>query len=86
VQFNDVGNALFEFIGAIVAWMNCIKIRKDKKVRGVYWPIWMFYSLWGIWNLYYYPSVNCWWSFAAGAILTVANVVWALTALRYRNN
>lgn len=83
-MFVDYINGLFEFGGAIVTWINSYKIIKDKQVRGVFWPIWIFYTLWGFWNLYYYPAVNCWWSFVGGIFLVSGNTVWVYFAFRYR--
>jgi len=85
-MFNDIGNAIFEFFGAIVVYINIYKIVKDKKVRGVFWPVWIFYSLWGFWNLYYYPSVDCWWSFTSGILLVISNTAWVTLAFKYRKN
>jgi hypothetical protein len=82
----DITNAVFEMGGAIVAAGNCKKIIDDKKVRGVFWPIWVFYTIWGFWNLYYYPAMNCWWSFWAGLLLTISNSIWVYYAWKYRKN
>lgn len=48
---NDIVNSIFEFIGGITAWVNCYKVFKDKKIRGVFWPFVAFFTLWGFWNL-----------------------------------
>jgi hypothetical protein len=83
---NDILNAIFELIGSLLAIMNIVKLIKDKAIRGVYWPIWAFYTAWGFWNLYYYPSVDCWYSFLAGIIMVIANLIWLILAVRYRKN
>lgn len=83
IQLNDLGNALFEFGGAIVTWINVFKLRKDKEVKGVFWPIWVFFSTWGLWNLYYYPSVGHTLSFVSGIILVAGNITWVFLAKKY---
>jgi len=80
---NDIINALFELGGAILTWFNVKKILKDKEVKGVYWPIWLFFTSWGYWNLYYYPSVDHQWSFYAGILLVFGNTVWVSLAWYY---
>jgi len=50
-MFNDYGNTLFEAIGSIMAWLNVKALYKDNEIKGVYWPIYIFYSVWGYWNL-----------------------------------
>jgi hypothetical protein len=29
-----------------------------------------------VWNLYYYPHLDQWWSFAGGLVIVAANVLW----------
>jgi len=81
---NDIMNALFEFIGGLFLWMNVITLYKDKVTRGVYYPTVIFFFLWGIWNLWYYPSLDQWWSFAGGLWLAMANLVWILLFMYYK--
>lgn len=83
---NDLINALFEVGGAITIFMNIMKLYKDKKIRGVLWPIWVFYTLWGFWNIYYYPSLGQNLSFYAGIVLVSGNLWWCLLTLKYRKN
>jgi hypothetical protein len=85
-MLNDVFNALFEFGGSIVGFINVAKLIKDKAVKGVYYPVWIFYTLWGFWNLYYYPSVDCWYSFLGGLFLVLSNLIWVILAIKYRHN
>jgi hypothetical protein len=80
----DLINGSFEFIGAFFTWINAYKLWKDKVVMGVYWPVTAFFSIWGIWNLIYYPSLNQMWSFYGGIILVIGNIMWVVLALYYR--
>lgn len=81
---NDVMNALFEFIGGLFLWMNVITLYKDKATKGIYYPTVIFFFLWGVWNLWYYPSLNQWWSFVGGVWLATANLVWILLFMYYK--
>lgn len=69
-------NAAFELAGAFFTWRNALQLYRDREIRGVYWPAWLFFTAWGLWNLAYYPSLNQWWSFVAGVALVVGNVAW----------
>ena len=80
---NDLINGLFESGGSIVIWLNVLKLYKDRVVKGVYYPIWIFYSWWGLWNLYYYPSLGQWISFTAGLAIVAGNIVWSIMAFYY---
>lgn len=44
----------------------------------------MIFTLWGVWNIYYYPSLNQWCSFAGGLVIVAANALWVGLMLRYR--
>ncbi len=83
---NDIANAVFELGGACLLWINVKKLQADKQVRGVFWPVTGFFGVWGLWNLYYYPSLDQWASFAAGIVLVSANIVWVCLAIHYRKN
>jgi membrane protein YdbS with pleckstrin-like domain len=72
----DQINGLFEFLGALMLARNVLAIYRDKLVRGVHWLPTAFFAAWGVWNLYYYPSLVQWWSFAGGIAIVSVNVVW----------
>ena len=79
----DTINGLFEFCGSIVLWLNVLQTYRDKGYRGV--TVWstFFFSAWGYWNLYYYPSLNQWLSFVGGCAIVAANTVWLALMLYY---
>lgn len=80
---NDLGNGIFEMVGGILSLTNVAKLAKDKSVKGVYWPVTAFFTLWGIWNLYYYPSLGQWCSFSGGVVIVLANLAWVILAIKY---
>lgn len=77
----DIINGLFELVGAFVCWRNALQLYRDREVRGVYWPATAFFAVWGVWNLYYYSSLDQWFSFSAGIILCLGNCAWVVGAL-----
>ena len=79
----DLVNGLFEMFGAVLTWMNAHRLYKDKHIQGVYWPVTAFFTLWGLWNLYYYPALGQWFSFVGGLVLVAGNVVWTFLAIKY---
>jgi hypothetical protein len=80
----DLANGSFEFVGAYGAWRNAYQLYKDKQIKGVYYPIYFFYCAWGLFNLFYYPSLHQWFSTAAGAILVLGNLAWVLLSLKLK--
>jgi hypothetical protein len=83
-MFVDWINGSFEIVGGILSWMNVKKLQKDKHLAGVYWPVTAFFSVWGLWNLFYYPSLDQWVSFVGGLFLVSGNSVWVLLAIKYQ--
>ena len=80
----DYINGLFELVGSYFTWINAWTLYRDKEIKGVYWPATLFFSVWGVWNLYYYPSLHQWASFSAGIILVLGNIAWIFLLARYR--
>lgn len=53
----DMINGIFEGGGAILLSLNIRRLLKDKKVEGISLIPVFFWSAWGFWNLFYYPSL-----------------------------
>lgn len=77
----DMINGGFELLGAFFAWANARRLYRDRELRGVYWPAWAFFTVWGLWNLFYYPSLAQWFSFSAGIALATGNLAWTVMAV-----
>lgn len=84
MQVNDLVNGAFEFIGGLFLWTNVIRLYTDKELKGVNIMPVVFFSSWGYWNLYYYPSLDQWASFVGGLNIVIPNTIWALLAIYYR--
>lgn len=83
MTYADLGNALFELLGAVLQWINVFKLLRDKRVQGVYWPVTAFFAAWGMWNIYFYAAVGTPLSSVAAGFMTTSNVVWVALAIRY---
>jgi len=57
---------------------------KHKKIRGVSLLPTIFFSIWGFWNLFYYPYLGQMISFYAGITVVSANTLWIVLAIYYR--
>lgn len=79
----DIVNAAFEFTGAAFICLSIHKVMKDKVVAGVSWMTLAFFAGWGVWNLWYYPSLEQWASFAGGVALTTTNVAYVVLLIYY---
>jgi hypothetical protein len=79
----DLINGLFESAGGFFISISIVKLHREKLVRGVSWMHVAFFSSWGFWNLYFYPYLGQWLSFAGGAFLFAANTIWLLQMCYY---
>lgn len=80
----DCVNGVFELSGACFVWLSVRRLRCDRQVRGVDWRTTAFWSLWGLWNLVYYPSLAQWASFAGGVAVVAVNLWYLALLLWYR--
>lgn len=79
----DAINGCFELAGSILTWRNVAALYKSKGYAGITLPAVFFFTTWGLWNLFYYPSLHQPWSFHGGLSLCAANLVWLGLMLRY---
>lgn len=79
----DQINGAYEFVGSLTIWVNVYALHRDRCVKGVTPLATTFFMSWGCWNLYYYPSLDQWWSFAGGVCIALANAVWLGQMLYY---
>lgn len=77
----DQINGSFELAGAYFTWSNFAAYYKARELVGVYWPATAFFTLWGLWNLYYYPAIGQPLSFSGGIALTSGSLAWLVLVL-----
>jgi hypothetical protein len=80
----DLVNGSFEAVGGVTTFFNCLRLYKDKEVKGVVWQLTIFYTVWAIWNMYYYPHLNQWLSFWGGLVIVLGNLIWITQVIYYR--
>jgi uncharacterized membrane protein YfcA len=66
VNLPDIINGLFEMSGGFFLLLSVRQIMRDKIVRGISWLHVGFFSVWGIWNIYYYYNLAQWFSWVCG--------------------
>ncbi len=80
----DFVNGAFGFCGALFILLgHCRRLYRDKKVRGASWGAVAFFFSWGLWNLFYYPHLDQWWSFAGGCAIVASNCLWLAMMVFY---
>lgn len=85
INLPDAVNGTFELGGAAVNLLNIKAIVRDREVKGINSWVYVWFSTWGLYNLYYYPHLNQWMSFAGGAAIVTVNCSWLALAAYYWN-
>lgn len=80
---NDLINGLFELAGALFIINNIRLLLLHKQVKGVSALSTLYFTSWGLWNLYYYPSLNQPWSFWGAVALSSTNAIWVGLMIYY---
>lgn len=79
----DIINGLFEFFGAFVSCFNVRSLLRDKKVSGFNPWTTVFFTSWGLWNIYFYAHLEQWWSWLGGIAIVSVNAVWLCLVVYY---
>ena len=83
-MIQDIINSIFEMSGGLFMLMNVFQILKDKEVKGSHWVPMVFFTVWGVWNLYYYRNLAQNFS-AYGAMFTVmVNAIYLYLFLKFK--
>jgi ABC-type transport system involved in cytochrome c biogenesis permease subunit len=80
----DFVNGGFELLAGFFVLDHCRMLYAHKQVRGVSMPAVCFFTLWGMWNLYYYPALHQPMSFYGGLFVVVANGLYVGMMMSYR--
>jgi len=80
----DIINGLFESCGALMLSRSVWMTYKAKKTEGVSILAIIYFSSWGLFNLFYYPSLNQPFSFLGGCLCTLTNLIWCGQIFYYR--
>lgn len=81
---SDLFNGLFEAASALFTIGNILQTIKDQELKGMRLESILFFTSWGLFNLYFYPSHGLILSFLGGCAIVTANVVWISCILYFR--
>lgn len=80
----DLLNSLFELSGAAFVFFSIRDTLKNKSATGISIITVLFFSVWGYWNLFYYPSLEQWLSATGAILLAITNTVWLTLVLYFK--
>lgn len=79
----DLINASFELLAGFAILMSIFALHKSKSAEGVAPHTIAFFTLWGIWNLIYYPSLGQIASTIGAISVAAANAFWLCQIVYY---
>jgi len=80
---DDLINGLFQLCVAVMIFNNVRVLYRDREVKGISGWSTLFFFLYGLWNLHYYPLLGQWWSFAGGTLVIFADCVFGCMMIYY---
>lgn len=83
MSWPDMVNAGFEFGAGLAVLAHCERLYEDKEARGLSIPAVVFFTLWGLWNIFYYPHLDQPWSFYGGLYVTAINALYVSMLVSY---
>jgi len=84
VQLMDMANAFFEAGGSVFVLNHARVLYQHKLVRGVSMLSIAFFSLWGVFNMFYYSHLGQNFSWYAGICVLIANTFYLSLIMYYR--
>lgn len=79
----DIINGTFEGLASLMVLNHCRVLLRDRAVAGVSIASTAFFTLWGVWNCFYYPHLGQVWSFVGGLFVVAANTVYVALLCRF---
>ena len=76
IRWPDLINAGFEVGSALVSVINVMALWKARRISGVHWAPTLFFTAWGLWNLFFYPHLGQWASLAGAVGIVGVNATW----------
>jgi hypothetical protein len=82
----DIFNGLLEFVCAVMLCLDIRALAQDGDVAGISIGARGFFWCWSIWNLWWYPHLDQWFSFAGAVCVLVPQTLWIYLLVRYRSS
>lgn len=80
----DIINGTLETLGSLFVLNHCRALVRTRQTRGVSLISCVFFTLWGVWNTFWYPFLHQPFSFVGGVFMLVTNLYWDGLLIYYR--
>ena len=82
----DAINGLYELLGCVFIGLSVRRLWRDRSWAGLSPWTTIFFTSWGFWNIYFYPSVGAPWSTAGAVATCAANCAYVGLLWKFRRN
>lgn len=82
----DLINGGVGIAGSLFIIRSIFLLYKHKQVRGIFWPIAIFFSAASTWSGYFFYRLDMVYSFWGNVAYAVTNLTWLTLAVIYRRN
>lgn len=79
----DLINGIFGVLGGLFIALSIAKLHQEKTVRGVSIVHVAFFTSWSWYHVYFFTTVNLWWSWAGAVGMMTANTIWLCQMVYY---
>lgn len=79
----DLVNGIFGVLGGLFIALSIAKLYQEKTVRGVSIVYVAFFTTWSWYQVYFFTTVNFWWSWAGAVGMMTANAIWLCQMVYY---
>jgi len=80
----DLINSAFEALASIAILNHCLTVLRHKEAKGVSALSTAFFTIWGLWNVIYYPALGQMFSFYAGCAVCLVNSWYVYLIWKFR--
>jgi uncharacterized membrane protein YfcA len=84
ISLMDAANAFFEGGGSLFVLNHVRVLLKQRQVRGVSLLSIGFFTLWGVFNIFYYRHLGQSFSWYAGIAVLIANLIYVSLAIYFK--
>lgn len=79
----DLINGIFGVLGGLFIALSIAKLHREKTARGVSIVYVAFFTSWSWYHVYFFTTVNLWWSWAGAIGMMTANTIWLCQMVYY---
>ena len=83
MNYSDLINGGVEFIGGLLILISIYKLYKDKEVKGISWIPNVYFTAWGVWNIFFYFFNGFLFSFIGGVLVAITSIIWLIQLWYY---